>query len=305
MLFCFLSSTLTLVPRALRGLCNLTAAQPWRAAPTVASGGRRYRVDLRELCADGRTITTVKDMQEAARDLADLGPQAVLVKGGHLGNGPGTPGVEATADGDPPAAAAALVDVLYSRATEDIRDLATPRVDTENTHGTGCTLAAAVAAHLARGESVHAAVEAAQRYVHECIARSVPLCVGSGAQGAMDHGGGLVEIGGGEGREVAAARAARAVQREVDYAVYAVTDDDMNARQGRSMEEAVREAVAGGATVIQIRCVLRSRAVLPDACFVCQRGDLTWGTSGGVTWISSVCVVPCELCRRGRAGVMS
>lgn len=197
-------------------------------------------------------------MQEAARDLADLGPQAVLIKGGHLGDvrrdGPDTHGMHASAEGDPPAATPTLVDVLYSRAKEDIRDLATPRVNTENTHGTGCTLAAAVAAHLARGESVHAAVEAAQRYVHECIVRSVPLCVGSGAQGAMDHGGGLVEIGGGAGGEAAAARAARVVQRELNYAVYAVTDDEMNVRQRRSMEDAVREAVAGGATVIQIRC---------------------------------------------------
>ena len=203
--------------------------------------------------ADGRKITTVSEMQEAARDLADLGPKAVLVKGGHL----------PVPDRGSSAAAATLVDVLYNRSTEDIRELATPRLTTDNTHGTGCTMASAIAAHLARGESVHVAVEAAQRYVHECIARSVPLSLGGGSQGAMDHGAGLVEIGGGGvgrgvGREAAAARATRRVQHELDYSVYAVTDDGMNARHSRPMDQAVREAVAGGATVIQIRCVRRA-----------------------------------------------
>jgi hydroxymethylpyrimidine/phosphomethylpyrimidine kinase len=88
-------------------------------------------------------------MAGAARALTDLGARAVLVKGGHLG-------------GD------TVTDVLYDRAG-GVRYFARPRVDVR-THGTGCRLSAAIAASLALGASLDAAVEAAGHFVHDFIA---------------------------------------------------------------------------------------------------------------------------------------
>jgi hydroxymethylpyrimidine/phosphomethylpyrimidine kinase len=111
-------------------------------------------------CLLGRPIT---DPAEAARKLVRLGAKAVLVKGGH-------------ADGPD------LTDVL---ADEDgITTFTMPRIDTRHTHGTGCTLASAIAAGLAQGMSLHAAVGRARAYVQEAI-RTAP---GFGAgHGPLNH----------------------------------------------------------------------------------------------------------------------
>ena len=74
------------------------------------------------------------EMQAQAQALLALGPKAVLLKGGH-GEG------------------SEAVDILVARGAAPVR-LALPRIDTANTHGTGCTLSAAIAAGLARGESL-------------------------------------------------------------------------------------------------------------------------------------------------------
>lgn len=98
-------------------------------------------------------------MQEAARALHDLGPRWVLVKGGHL------PGDEAT-------------DLLWDgrQATW----LTAPRLATPHTHGTGCTLASAIAANLALGLDVPTATSAAKRYLSGAIAGGFPLGKGIG-----------------------------------------------------------------------------------------------------------------------------
>ena len=90
------------------------------------------------------------EMQAQAQALLALGPKAVLLKGGH-GEGRDA------------------VDILVARGVAPVR-LALPRIDTANTHGTGCTLSAAIAAGLARGESLVDAVLSAKRFVHAALA---------------------------------------------------------------------------------------------------------------------------------------
>ncbi|PYQ52974.1 MAG: bifunctional hydroxymethylpyrimidine kinase/phosphomethylpyrimidine kinase [Acidobacteria bacterium] len=109
-----------------------------------------------------RPVRTLSDMREAARALRALGPRAVIVKGGHL-------------EGD-------AVDVFWDG--ERLEELSAPRIDTRNTHGTGCTFSAAIAARLALGEELLEAVRGAKAYLTEAIRRS--YSVGRG-HGPVDH----------------------------------------------------------------------------------------------------------------------
>jgi len=102
------------------------------------------------------------DMDEAAKALHALGPQWVLVKGGHL------PGGDA-------------VDVLYDGST--FTEFAAPRRTTEHTHGSGDTLAAAITAGLARGLDVPAAVGLGKAFITGAVAGSFPLGSGLGPVG--------------------------------------------------------------------------------------------------------------------------
>ncbi len=110
----------------------------------------------------GRRIRSFEEQRQAARDLASLGPRAVVVKGGHL-------------EGDP-------VDVLFDGA--EFHTLPARRIDTKSTHGTGCTFSSAIAAQLALGRGVVDAVRAAKAYLHEAIVRAVPL---GGGHGPVAH----------------------------------------------------------------------------------------------------------------------
>jgi hydroxymethylpyrimidine/phosphomethylpyrimidine kinase len=102
----------------------------------------------------GRPVREVADMPAAARDLRALGPRYVLLKGGHL------PGDE-------------VVDLLDDGQTT-VR-LESPRIPTRHTHGTGCTLSAAIAALLARGLPVDDAVREARAYLIEAIEHAVAI----------------------------------------------------------------------------------------------------------------------------------
>ncbi len=114
----------------------------------------------------GRPVATTRDeMAEQARALTELGPRAALVKGGHL------------AGGDSP-------DVLFAGGR--LHWFEAPRIVTANTHGTGCTLSAALAARIARGAPVEAAVDAAKRYLSAAIARAGDLSAGQG-HGPVHH----------------------------------------------------------------------------------------------------------------------
>jgi hydroxymethylpyrimidine/phosphomethylpyrimidine kinase len=108
----------------------------------------------------GRPVGDSAAMERAARSLVDeLGAGAALVKGGHLSSD-------------------TLTDVLYDGRT--IRRFDHPRVATTSTHGTGCTLSAAIAALLAGGSPLAGAVAAALDYVHRAIANAPSLGAGHG-----------------------------------------------------------------------------------------------------------------------------
>ncbi|MDD3839122.1 MAG: bifunctional hydroxymethylpyrimidine kinase/phosphomethylpyrimidine kinase [Clostridia bacterium] len=109
-----------------------------------------------------RKISTLEQMERAAKIIRQMGPKNVLVKGGHL-------------SGD-------SIDVLYDG--EDVIYLEQKRVKTKNTHGTGCTLSSAIAANLALGMDVMTAVKRAKEYITVAIKHS--LAIGNGA-GPTNH----------------------------------------------------------------------------------------------------------------------
>ncbi|MFW6694239.1 bifunctional hydroxymethylpyrimidine kinase/phosphomethylpyrimidine kinase [Streptomyces sp. MAR4 CNX-425] len=127
----------------------------------------------------GIRVAGEADMPRAAAALLAYGPRWALVKGGHLpaGGGAGGPGGAEAAD---PVDA---VDLLTDGTEEHW--LRAPRLPSRHTHGTGCTLASAVAAYLARGRTVPEAVAAAKEYVTGAIAGGFPLGEGTGP---VDHG---------------------------------------------------------------------------------------------------------------------
>ncbi|RZJ04544.1 MAG: bifunctional hydroxymethylpyrimidine kinase/phosphomethylpyrimidine kinase [Brevundimonas sp.] len=112
----------------------------------------------------GLPIADIDGQRRAGEALLTLGAQAVLMKGGHV------PGETVT-------------DVLLTATGETL--LEGPRVDTRHTHGTGCTLASACAAGLAKGLPLEVAVAEAWAYVAEAIRRAPGLGAG---HGPLDHG---------------------------------------------------------------------------------------------------------------------
>ena len=112
----------------------------------------------------GEDITSEDDMARAAEKIVtEMGAQAVLVKGGHMESGD------------------RIVDILFDG---DVRAFRGKRIDSTSTHGTGCTLSAAITALLANGESLHAAVRRAIDYVQKAIETAPGL--GSG-HGPLNH----------------------------------------------------------------------------------------------------------------------
>lgn len=107
----------------------------------------------------GEKIDDLDGMKEAAQTIKALGSQFVLVKGGHL-SGP------------------RIFDVLYDGKRFEVWEA--PKIPTENTHGSGCTLSAAIAAGLAKDQEVKEAVVAAQRYLHAAIQTAVKIGKGKG-----------------------------------------------------------------------------------------------------------------------------
>lgn len=107
-------------------------------------------------------ILSVDDMEQAARKICGMGSEAAVVKGGHAtGN---------------------ALDVLFDK--DGIYHFETARIDTKNTHGTGCTFSSAIASELAKGRSVREVVERAKNYVTTAIKHS--LSIGKG-NGPTDH----------------------------------------------------------------------------------------------------------------------
>src|SRR5579884_371726 len=111
----------------------------------------------------GIKVADASELRGAAEALLGFGPRWVLVKGGHL--------------------AGEAVDLLYDGTTE--HRFRAPRLDNRHTHGTGCTLASAIASYLALGDDIPAAVQAAKDYVTGAISGGYPL---GGGIGPVDHG---------------------------------------------------------------------------------------------------------------------
>ncbi|MDO9435244.1 bifunctional hydroxymethylpyrimidine kinase/phosphomethylpyrimidine kinase [Hydrogenophaga sp.] len=115
----------------------------------------------------GRQITGAHELEAAARDLLAMGAEAVLLKGGHL------PGDE-------------VADLLVT-GTGPSQRLASPRIASRNTHGTGCTLSSAIASFLALGEPLDQAVTKARSYILQAIAQGADVYTGAG-HGPLNHG---------------------------------------------------------------------------------------------------------------------
>lgn len=119
----------------------------------------RYEAEI----LSGRPIHTLEDMEAAAQTIHALGASAVIVKGG---------GFDGELRG---------VDVWYDGTT--LTKLATSCIDTTDTHGTGCTLSAAIAANLALGQSPFAAATRAKDYVTQALIHSLRIGKGQGPVG--------------------------------------------------------------------------------------------------------------------------
>ena len=114
----------------------------------------------------GRTLSSEADMEAAARELLARGARAVLVKGGHLSGN-------------------TVSDLLLARDAAPVW-LRGPRIPSANTHGTGCTLSSAIAAHLARGVTLEAAVRASRDYIRGALQAGAPVRTGAGS-GPLNH----------------------------------------------------------------------------------------------------------------------
>lgn len=106
----------------------------------------------------GINVETVEDMEQAAARLHALGAAHVLVKGGHL--------------------AGPAVDILFAHG--QFHKFAAERIETQHTHGTGCTYSAAITAELAKGASIVAAVSAAKDFITRAIRTNPGFGGGSG-----------------------------------------------------------------------------------------------------------------------------
>ncbi|HEX2230216.1 MAG TPA: bifunctional hydroxymethylpyrimidine kinase/phosphomethylpyrimidine kinase [Candidatus Binatia bacterium] len=110
----------------------------------------------------GMTLSKREDFSEAARQIVQMGARSVIIKGGHR-VGP-------------------ALDLFYDGRS--FRQLHARRIRTKNTHGTGCTFSAAIAAYLAKGEKLESAVVLAKKYITSAIAEA--FRVGSG-HGPVHH----------------------------------------------------------------------------------------------------------------------
>jgi hydroxymethylpyrimidine/phosphomethylpyrimidine kinase len=111
----------------------------------------------------GRTIRTIAERREAARDLVTLGPRVAVVKGGHAGDD--------------------VTDVYWDGS--DLVELQGTRVPTANTHGSGCVFSAAIAAGLAKGLEPLAAVRQAKEFISAAIELSLEIGHGRGPVNPM------------------------------------------------------------------------------------------------------------------------
>ena len=107
----------------------------------------------------GMQIDNGPSVERAARQIYDLGAKNVIIKGGH-------------------ASGEESIDILFDGA--GFHEFSAPRINTKNTHGTGCTFSSAIASGLAKGDDVFTAVQTAKNYVTEAIRHTYPIGQGHG-----------------------------------------------------------------------------------------------------------------------------
>ena len=114
-------------------------------------------------------LSSTEEKEWAARRLMEYGAKAILLKGGHE-------------DGD------TKIDILYTASPNGIlsRTFSSETIATQNTHGTGCTLSAAIAAYMARGLGMEDAIKEAKKYVTEAIRAGADVSIGNGF-GPVNH----------------------------------------------------------------------------------------------------------------------
>lgn len=150
------SGDMLLRPEAVETIVRLLLPRALVITPNLAEGARLLGTSM---------AASREEMLDQARRLKDMGPGAVLLKGGH---------------GDGAAAADVLVD------GEGEAWFVAPRHPTLNTHGTGCTLSSAIAAGLARGRDLRASVGEAKAYLTAAIVAADGLSIGGG-HGPVHH----------------------------------------------------------------------------------------------------------------------
>ena len=114
-----------------------------------------------------RSIVGLKDMQTAAKALAEYGSRSVLIKGGHLKDNDST-------------------DLLYLTGEDRFVRLDAKRIASNNNHGTGCTLSSAIAGYMARGYDIEGAVRKAKTYIQNAIRAGADYTIGHG-NGPVHH----------------------------------------------------------------------------------------------------------------------
>lgn len=115
----------------------------------------------------GRKLSADEDLSEAAKQLSQEGRVSVFLKAGHLDT-------------------STLTDILYDATTDTIHTMESPKVDTVNTHGTGCTLSSAIAAYLAKGYPLPQACRLAKGYISQAIISGSAYRIGHG-HGPVNH----------------------------------------------------------------------------------------------------------------------
>ena len=113
-----------------------------------------------------RKISTDEEIEQAGQELLSLGPQSVVIKGGHK-------------------TSPTSKDLLITK-DKNIFWLSTPRIKTNNTHGTGCTFSSAIASYLGHGLGIELAVENAKKYITGALKAGANYLVGSG-HGPVHH----------------------------------------------------------------------------------------------------------------------
>ncbi|EIJ43236.1 phosphomethylpyrimidine kinase [Beggiatoa alba B18LD] len=115
----------------------------------------------------GEPINSIPQMLTSAKKLSQLGSQSVLLKGGHLQS-------------------QQSIDILYEHQYDTFTELSHTRIQTHNSHGTGCTLSSAIAAYLAKGCSIKEAVSAAKTYLTFALQAGASYTIGQG-HGPVHH----------------------------------------------------------------------------------------------------------------------